>query len=104
MGNHEEATMEPTNVTCAPTPVGWPLADGQDYAGTGAVADDFLKELEAIVQLRLGSRIRDLQIVAAADGLILRGNSNSWYAKQLAQHAVMEAVRIRILANEIVVS
>jgi hypothetical protein len=62
-----------------------------------------LKDLEARVRRLLGSRIRDFQIIAALDGLILKGSSNSWYVKQLAQRAVMEAVRVRILANEIVV-
>jgi hypothetical protein len=96
--------MEPTNVTSAPTRARRPFADGQDYAVSRATSDDLLKELEALVHSKLGSRIRDLQITAAPDGVILRGKSNSWYVKQLAQQAVMEAVCIRILANEIVVS
>jgi hypothetical protein len=37
-------------------------------------------------------------------GVILRGHSQTYYAKQLAQQAVMEATRLRILANEIEVS
>jgi hypothetical protein len=34
-------------------------------------------------------------------GLILRGLTTTYYAKQLAQHAVMEATAIPIVANEI---
>jgi hypothetical protein len=39
--------------------------------------------------------------VAEEDGLLLRGYSHSYYVKQLAQHAVMQATNLRIVANEI---
>jgi len=60
-----------------------------------------LGALEAHVQARLHGRVRDLQVVASAGGLRLHGFSHSYYAKQLAQHAVMEATDLPILANEI---
>jgi hypothetical protein len=34
-------------------------------------------------------------------GLVLTGQASTYYAKQLAQHAVMEATALPILANEI---
>jgi hypothetical protein len=61
-------------------------------------------ELEALVQCRLGGQVRDFRLLVVARGLILRGRARTYYAKQLAQHAVMEATHLPILANEIEVS
>jgi hypothetical protein len=61
-------------------------------------------ELEARVQCRLGGRIRGFRLVVVQGGLFLRGRAHTYYAKQLAQHAVMEATEMRIVANEIEVS
>jgi hypothetical protein len=58
-------------------------------------------ELEAHIQCRLGGQIREFQLVIVDKGLILRGRAHTYYAKQLAQHAVMEATGLPILANEI---
>jgi hypothetical protein len=65
---------------------------------------DRAAELEARLQGRLGGQVRDFRLVVAAKGLILKGRAHTYYAKQLAQHAVMEATRLPILANEIEVS
>jgi hypothetical protein len=61
-------------------------------------------ELEAHIQCRLGGRISEFRVVVADKGLILRGHARTYYAKQLAQHAVMEVTGLPILANEIEVS
>jgi hypothetical protein len=61
-------------------------------------------ELEARILYRLGRQIREFQLIAVESGLILRGRAHTYYAKQLAQHAVMQATELRILANEIEVS
>jgi len=61
-------------------------------------------QLEAHVRSRLTGRVRDLQLVRRGDGLILRGRARTYYAKQLAQHAVMQASTLALLANEIEVS
>jgi hypothetical protein len=53
------------------------------------------------VRRELGSRVRDFEIVVDADGLILRGRTTSYYAKQLVQHIVMRVARCRVAANEI---
>lgn len=58
-------------------------------------------ELEARIQYRLGGQIRKFQLIVVEGGLILRGRAHTYYAKQLAQHAVMEVTELRILANEI---
>jgi hypothetical protein len=60
-----------------------------------------VSELEAHVQCRLGGQIREFRLVVADKGLLLRGHARTYYAKQLAQHAVMEATGLPILANEI---
>jgi hypothetical protein len=58
-------------------------------------------ELEAQVQSRLSGQIHDFRLVVAAEGLILRGRASTYHAKQLAQHEVMAASVLPILANEI---
>lgn len=60
-----------------------------------------IEQLEARVRCRLGGRVRDLQVLGRASGLVLKGHTRTYYAKQLAQHAVMEATELPILANEI---
>jgi hypothetical protein len=61
-------------------------------------------ELEAQVQCRLSGQIHDFRLLVAGEGLVLRGHAHTYYAKQLAQQAVMEATRLPILANDIEVS
>ncbi len=58
-------------------------------------------ELEAHIECRLGGQIREFRLVIVDNGLLLRGHARTYYAKQLAQHAVMEATGLPILANEI---
>lgn len=60
-----------------------------------------LGQLEEHVRCRLGGRVRDLQLMGQANGVVLRGHCHTYYAKQLAQHAVMETTELPILANEI---
>jgi hypothetical protein len=63
--------------------------------------DNGTTELEMQIKCRLGAQIRHFRLVFMDHGVILRGHAQTYYAKQLAQHAVMEATRLRILANEI---
>jgi hypothetical protein len=63
-----------------------------------------IDQLESCVQSRLHGRVRHLRLVARGCGLVLRGQARTFYAKQLAQHAVMGATTLPILANEIEVS
>jgi hypothetical protein len=64
---------------------------------------DELYRLEAHLQSRLNGRIHDLRLAARAGGLVIEGHARTYYAKQLAQHALMEATGLPILANEILV-
>lgn len=60
--------------------------------------------LEGQVQCRVCGQIRNLQLLIRENGLVLRGQARTYYAKQLAQHAAMSATELPILANEIQVS
>jgi hypothetical protein len=67
----------------------------------GAMSAD---DLEAHIHCRLSGRIRNLHVFQRDRGLVLQGHALTYYAKQLAQHAVMEASDLPILANEIEVA
>jgi hypothetical protein len=71
----------------------------RDLATAGGVT-----ELEASIQCRLAGYVREFRLVVVDKGLVLRGHAHSYYAKQLAQHAVLERTELRIFANEIEVS
>jgi hypothetical protein len=60
--------------------------------------------IEERVRYRLTGLLRDFQVVFRDQGLVLRGHVHTYYAKQLAQHAVMETSRLPIRANEIEVA
>jgi hypothetical protein len=60
-----------------------------------------LDELEAHVQSRVGGQVRHFHLDWSDGGIILRGHSQTYYAKQLAQQAVMTATNLPIRANEI---
>jgi fructose-1,6-bisphosphatase len=60
-----------------------------------------LDQLENRVQSKLSGRIHNLQLLRHAYGIVLRGFARTYYAKQLAQHAVMTESELPILANEI---
>ena len=58
-------------------------------------------QIEAHIQSQLNGRIYGLRLLRETEGLVLRGRSRTYYVKQLAQHAVMAATDLPILANEI---
>ena len=60
-----------------------------------------LNQLEARVQTRLLGIVQDLQLIAQERGVVLRGRSRTYYGKQLAQQAIMQAAPMPLLANEI---
>ena len=60
-----------------------------------------LDRLGAQVQYELSGLLRDFRLKGKEEGLILTGRAGSYYAKQLAQHAVMRAMALPILKNEI---
>jgi hypothetical protein len=62
-----------------------------------------MERLEAHVQSRLHGRVRNFRLGVRGGGLVLAGQARTYYAKQIAQHAVMEATELPITANEIAV-
>ena len=50
---------------------------------------------------RLGNSVRNFQMSASEDGLVLRGVTGTYYGKQMAQEVVMEVSGLSILANDI---
>jgi len=57
--------------------------------------------LESHLQGRLSGRVHDFRLLICEKGVVLQGQTRTYYAKQLAQHAVMEATEMPIQANEI---
>ena len=57
--------------------------------------------IEAQLRGRLRGQIHQLRVIRHDDGLILQGNSRTYHAKQLAQHGLMKATAVPLLANEI---
>lgn len=59
--------------------------------------------LEALVRRWLAGRahVRDLRVVVLEDGVILEGRAATFYAKQLAQHAVTKVLGLPLRANRI---
>lgn len=65
------------------------------------VTTDQMARLAESVRSRLAGRVQDLQLILRDDGLVLRGRTHTYYAKQLAQQAVLESLDLSIQANEI---
>ena len=61
-------------------------------------------QLEALVKGQLSGHVRNLRLIVHDNGIILRGQAHTYYAKQLAMQAVIDATGLPVLANEIVVS
>ena len=75
-----------------------------EQARTDTATPETLARIEEHVQCRLTGLLRDFQLIFRDEGLVLRGHVHTYYAKQLAQHAVMEASSLQIRANEMEVS
>jgi hypothetical protein len=75
-----------------------------EQAETDTATRETLARIEEHVRHRLPGLLGGFQLVFRDKGLILRGHAHTYYAKQLAQHAVMEASSLPIRANEMEVS
>ena len=69
-----------------------------------AVDEALVTRIERIVRCRTGGRIRDLRIDVAEDNVVISGIATTYYAKQLATHAALEACEQFSLVNDIEVS
>jgi hypothetical protein len=75
-----------------------------EQARSDTATSESLARIEEQVRCGLSGRVRDFRLDVRDDGLVLRGHAHTYYAKQLAQHAVMQISSLPILANEIEVS
>jgi hypothetical protein len=68
-----------------------------------ALADphSLLLQIHDQVHSKMHGRIWEFRVVRLEGGLVLTGCTKSYYAKQLAQHLVMENTDLPILANDI---
>ena len=66
-----------------------------------APSPEWLGKLAEQIFRRLKGRLCDFRLSMRDGGLVLAGHAPSYYAKQLAQHAVMEAMVLPICANDI---
>lgn len=60
-----------------------------------------IEQLESHVQSGLNGQVMNFHLVLLGTGLVLQGHARTYYAKQLAQHAVLQAIDLPIAANEI---
>jgi hypothetical protein len=65
------------------------------------LSEDELGELENQLQAIMNGRVAGLHLAMQPDGLVLQGRARTYYAKQLAQQALMKATPLPIAANEI---
>ena len=62
-----------------------------------------LEGLTLVALRQRGGQIHDFRLSVQDRGIILNGRARSFYAKQLAQHAVASVTTLPIVANEIIV-
>lgn len=59
------------------------------------------QRLESLVSARAYGRVKGLRLERRDEGLVLHGRVRTYYIKQLAQQAILEAGGVPLLANEI---
>jgi hypothetical protein len=80
----------------------------RDFAGvlpdTLEEAEELAASIEQAVQRETGRGVADLTVEVSSQGILLRGRCNTYYTKQLAQHAAMRIPGGDRLINSIEVS
>ncbi len=64
-------------------------------------AEELASQVKGHILNRLTGRLCKLQVIVRDEGLIIRGYSRTYHAKQLAQHAAAEISPLPVMANEI---
>lgn len=67
------------------------------------IESEAVLELEQHIHERVAGRVRNLRVFRREGQLVVEGCSHSFYAKQLATHAVLEFGPSEELVNDIVV-
>jgi hypothetical protein len=70
----------------------------------GSPAAEEIDRLAARIRHQLSGRLPEFRLEVHDAGLVLRGRAPTYYARQLAQNAVMTVTDLPILRNEIEVS
>jgi hypothetical protein len=73
----------------------------KSFPSVGPSKGPCLAVLEEQLRARLSGRVGRFRLLVREHGVVLQGYALSFYAKQLAQQAVMEAGKLPIEANEI---
>jgi len=69
---------------------------------TWSLSPQSLEEtIERVVRSRTNGMIRNLRIEIVNEEVIISGRTKTYYAKQLATHATLDAVKSLILINDI---
>ncbi len=66
-----------------------------------AARDNFARDLEQLVRQRTSGLIRGLRVECQGDEIIVSGRTTTYYAKQLATHAALDACENFALKNSI---
>lgn len=77
------------------------MIDFAAKTSVGRADHEAMDHLELRLRNRLHSYVHDFRLESRDRGLVLLGRAHTYYAKQVAQHAVMQATEFPILANEI---
>ena len=64
-------------------------------------SESFVEKIERIVRLRTGGMIRGLRVSVVESEVVITGRATTYYTKQLATHAAMDAVQDLNLSNDI---
>jgi hypothetical protein len=67
-------------------------------------AEELAASIERAVQYETGRGVADLTVEVGPQGVLLKGHCDTYYTKQLAQHAAMRMPGGNRLTNSIVVS
>ena len=76
---------------------GTEMSSGDERAAVAAAVD----RLESEAGEKLRGRLSGLRIELYGGGVVIRGTARSFYAKQLALHAVMTGTHLPVVRNEI---
>ena len=80
------------------------LARNIDAKATVAEAEKLAAAIERAVQRQTAGAVKNLSVEVHKEGVLLKGRCDTYYCKQLAQHAAMRFPAARHLTNEIEVS
>jgi osmotically-inducible protein OsmY len=81
-----------------------PSYAGQSLPETVAEAEKLAAKIERAVWRKTSGRIRNLRVQINRQGVLLTGRCDTYYAKQMAQHAAMSVHKTLQLTNQIEVT